>query len=138
MSDEIYPERTDGTFSRSDFTWDDENDRYICPGGKEMRHTWRTYSDPKHRQRLRPPMHSFRVQSKGSGATQEGRDALRPSQTHPRLRSAPITGPMRRSRRIYARSHRPKPSETSQAQANGPRHWMKGDQDFHIQKKSKR
>lgn len=27
----------DGTFSRSDFTWDDENDRYICPGGKEMR-----------------------------------------------------------------------------------------------------
>jgi transposase len=40
-------ERTDGTFSRSDFTWDDENDRYICPGGKEMRHTWRTYSDPK-------------------------------------------------------------------------------------------
>jgi len=40
-------ERTDGTFSRSDFTWDDENDRYICPGGKEIRHTWRTYSDPK-------------------------------------------------------------------------------------------
>lgn len=39
-------ERTDGTFSRSDFTWDDENDRYICPGGKEMKHTWRTYSDP--------------------------------------------------------------------------------------------
>ena len=40
-------ERTDGTFSRSDFKWDDENDRYICPGGKEMRHTWRTYSDAK-------------------------------------------------------------------------------------------
>jgi len=39
-------ERTDGTFSRSDFTWDDENERYICPQGKEMRHTWRTYSDP--------------------------------------------------------------------------------------------
>jgi transposase len=39
-------ERTDGTFSRSDFTWDDENDRYICPGGKEMKHTRRTYSDP--------------------------------------------------------------------------------------------
>ena len=40
-------ERKDGTFSRSDFTWDDENDRYICPEGNEMRHTWRTYSDPK-------------------------------------------------------------------------------------------
>ncbi len=39
-------ERKDGTFSRSDFTWDDERDRYICPEGKEMRHTWRTYSDP--------------------------------------------------------------------------------------------
>jgi hypothetical protein len=39
-------ERKDGTFSRSDFTWDDENDRYICPGGKEMLHTRRTYSDP--------------------------------------------------------------------------------------------
>ena len=26
-------ERTDGTFSRSDFTWDDGNDRYLCPGG---------------------------------------------------------------------------------------------------------
>jgi hypothetical protein len=32
-------ERTDGTFSRSDFTWDDENDPYICPAGNEMRHT---------------------------------------------------------------------------------------------------
>ena len=39
-------ERTDRTFSRSDFTWDDENDRYIRPGGKEMKHTRRTYSDP--------------------------------------------------------------------------------------------
>lgn len=26
-------ERTDETFPRSDFTWDDENGRYICPGG---------------------------------------------------------------------------------------------------------
>nr|WP_235871443.1 transposase [Shimia sediminis] len=33
--------------SRSDFTWNDENDRYIYPGGKEVRHTWRTYSDPR-------------------------------------------------------------------------------------------
>ena len=39
-------EHTDGTYSRSDFTWDDDNDRYICPGGKEMSHTRRTYSDP--------------------------------------------------------------------------------------------
>jgi hypothetical protein len=39
-------ERTDGTLSRSDFTWDDENDRYICPEGKYLRHTRRNYSDP--------------------------------------------------------------------------------------------
>jgi hypothetical protein len=28
--------RTDGTFSRSDFTWEAENDRYVCPAGKEL------------------------------------------------------------------------------------------------------
>lgn len=39
--------RKDGTFSRSDVTWDDENDRSICPLGKQMRHTWRSYSDSK-------------------------------------------------------------------------------------------
>jgi hypothetical protein len=39
-------ERTDGILSRSDFTWDDENDRYICPEGKDLRHTRRYYSDP--------------------------------------------------------------------------------------------
>ena len=38
-------ERTDGTLSRSDFTWDDENNRYICPEGKDLRHTRRNYSD---------------------------------------------------------------------------------------------
>jgi hypothetical protein len=39
-------ERADGTLSRSDFTWDDENDRYIYPEGKDLRHTRRNYSDP--------------------------------------------------------------------------------------------
>ena len=39
-------ERKDGTWSRSDFTWDEENDRYICPEGKEMLHPRRNYSDP--------------------------------------------------------------------------------------------
>ena len=38
-------ERIDGTLSRSDFTWDDENDRYICPAGKDLRHRRRNYSD---------------------------------------------------------------------------------------------
>lgn len=35
--------RTDGTFSRSDFTWDGENDRYICPAAKELKQFHRTY-----------------------------------------------------------------------------------------------
>ena len=39
-------ERKDGTWSRSDFTWDEDNDRYICPEGKDLRHTRRQYSDP--------------------------------------------------------------------------------------------
>ena len=44
-------ERTDGTFSRSDFTWDAENDRYICPQGKELLRTRRNYSNPARKQR---------------------------------------------------------------------------------------
>ncbi len=39
-------ERKDGTWSRSDFTWDEDNDRYLCPEGKELRHNRRKYSDP--------------------------------------------------------------------------------------------
>ena len=30
--------RTDGTFSRADFTFDPERDRYTCPAGKELVH----------------------------------------------------------------------------------------------------
>src|SRR6516165_8597391 len=30
-------ERTDGTFSRSDFAYDPEGNFYVCPGGKELR-----------------------------------------------------------------------------------------------------
>ncbi|MEY8141461.1 transposase [Falsihalocynthiibacter sp. CO-5D18] len=37
--------RKDGTWSRSDFTWDEDNDLYICPEGKELRQTRRNYSD---------------------------------------------------------------------------------------------
>ena len=30
-------ERTDGTFSRSDFAFDPDRNLYVCPGGKELR-----------------------------------------------------------------------------------------------------
>lgn len=39
--------RTDGTFSRADFVWDGENDRYICPAGKELVQFRRTYATPR-------------------------------------------------------------------------------------------
>ncbi|MBT9386904.1 IS1182 family transposase [Pseudooceanicola sp. CBS1P-1] len=39
-------ERTDGTFSRSDFEWDEKNDLYICPEGHALKQFRRNYSDP--------------------------------------------------------------------------------------------
>jgi transposase len=34
-------ERDDGTFSRSDFTYDAANNRYVCPAGKFLKPSWR-------------------------------------------------------------------------------------------------
>ena len=48
-------------------------------------------------------------------AAEEGRDALRAPQAHPRPRKAPTTRPMGRERRIPARRHRPEPQETGKA-----------------------
>ena len=73
------------------------------------------------RPRVRTPMHSIKLQSQGTGAAQESRNALRPSQTHPGLGAPPITWSMRRSRRIHTRSHSPKPPETGQTEANAAR-----------------
>lgn len=39
--------RKDGTFERADFTYDDENDLYICPGGKELKQSRRAYTNPR-------------------------------------------------------------------------------------------
>lgn len=36
-------ERRDGTFSRSDFTYDHETDAYTCPAGKELRQRQKVY-----------------------------------------------------------------------------------------------
>jgi hypothetical protein len=40
-------EREDGTFSRSDFTWDERADEYRCPGDKPLRREWRAFSKPR-------------------------------------------------------------------------------------------
>ena len=38
--------RTDGTWSRTDFEWDPENNQYICPEGEPLMQSRRNYSDP--------------------------------------------------------------------------------------------
>jgi len=43
-------ERKDGAFSRSDFKWDEDNDRYICPEGKHLLQSRRNYSDPRRKE----------------------------------------------------------------------------------------
>ena len=40
-------ERNDGTFSRSDFEFDEENDTYTCPDGKLLQRFHRTYKKPR-------------------------------------------------------------------------------------------
>jgi hypothetical protein len=40
-------ERTDGTFSRSDFTYDHEADQYTCPAGKPLRQFNRNFKTPR-------------------------------------------------------------------------------------------
>ena len=40
-------QRTDGTYSRDDFVYDHERDRYICPAGKELRQRQKIYRMPR-------------------------------------------------------------------------------------------
>src|SRR6516162_6532973 len=40
-------ERTDGTFSRSDFAYDPEGNFYVCPDGKELKKYHRAFSKPR-------------------------------------------------------------------------------------------
>lgn len=40
-------ERSDGTFSRTEFAWDEQNNAYDCPGGKELRSNRRAFKVPR-------------------------------------------------------------------------------------------
>ena len=40
-------ERSDGTFSRSDFQWREDNDDYLCPAGKVLRRDRRNFTTPR-------------------------------------------------------------------------------------------
>jgi hypothetical protein len=39
--------RSDGSFARSDFIYDHQHDRYICPAGKALKQYHRTYATPR-------------------------------------------------------------------------------------------
>jgi hypothetical protein len=39
--------RADGSFSRSDFTYDHTRDLYVCPGGKELKRSNRNFAVPR-------------------------------------------------------------------------------------------
>jgi hypothetical protein len=39
--------RSDGTFSRSDFTYDPRGNVYVCPGGNELKKYHRAFSKPR-------------------------------------------------------------------------------------------
>lgn len=40
-------EREDGTFSSSEFMWDERADEYRCPQGQPLRSEWRAFSNPR-------------------------------------------------------------------------------------------
>jgi transposase len=40
-------DRNDGTFSASDFHWDEEANEYRCPQGQPLRSQWRAFSKPR-------------------------------------------------------------------------------------------
>lgn len=44
------PERKDGTWSRSDFEWDEDNNRYVCPEGNLLNGTGQNQPDPRNKQ----------------------------------------------------------------------------------------
>jgi hypothetical protein len=39
--------RNDGSFARSDFTYDHQRDHYVCPAGKELKQYHRSYATPR-------------------------------------------------------------------------------------------
>jgi hypothetical protein len=42
-------ERNDGTYSVSDFQWDEQANEYRCPEGRALRCDWRTFKNPRNR-----------------------------------------------------------------------------------------
>jgi hypothetical protein len=60
--------RTDGTFSRDEFIFDPERDRYTCPAGKALVQYRRAYSTPRSGS-LRRPLKRASVRSSSAPAS---------------------------------------------------------------------
>src|SRR5436190_12359981 len=134
-------QRTDGAFSREDFTYDHASDAYRCPAGKtpalssavhdpaDRRDERQLDTLPGQQARLRgvspeaallPPCtdaqdrQDRRVPDLAPPA-QKGRDAVRSSEAYSEARSAPTTWAERRPRRVPPRRDRSEPPQTRQA-----------------------
>ncbi len=111
------PKRQDDTVSRDDFTFDNERDVYLCPGGKMLKTTGRVRYDKTRRYRaskfdcegcpLKPKC------CRNTPARTIPRDVNEAARDHARsLRSTPrpIDNPPARARRSKGRSRKPNAS----------------------------
>lgn len=67
------------------------------------------------RARLRPNLHGVCLQRDGLETAQEGRDALRASETYPGAHPTAVEGAIGSEGRVHTRRHRPKPPEIGKA-----------------------
>jgi hypothetical protein len=63
-------ERTDGALSRSDFAFDPGGNRYVCPGGKELRNI--IACSPSHAVHCLPISRSLRIAGFGESSVSTG------------------------------------------------------------------
>ncbi|MDH6235002.1 IS5 family transposase [Mesorhizobium soli] len=106
--------RADGTFSRADFVWDGEHDRYVCPAGKELLQFHRRYAT-----------HDRASPVKAPGFTEPAsRIAMRANLNH----AAARTRPRARCPAISMKTHAMSPEQLlarrpMSARATGARRW---------------
>ena len=100
-------ERTDGTFSRSDFAFDPESNLYVCPGGKELKKYHRAFAKPRDG-----------LTKDGTMTTLRANMTARPARSSP---SAVRTFPHAKSRAPFTKPLATKP-ERSQRPRRAPSH----------------
>ena len=102
-------ERTDGTFSRSDFAYDPEGDLYVCPGGKELRKPPPLFQMPR-TEVTKEGLILYRAASATARPARSSRNAAR-TRRCARFRDPSMKPPATRP----ARSPRPRPTSSHAA-----------------------